>query len=140
VSPVWSPDTLPSVVDIGVSSPTAIKFGTKSNWPEPWRSALFIEDWAYGKIIAVHLRTKGASYGGSSEVFLKGRPLNVTGLEFGPDGAMYFTTGGRRTQSGLYRVTWTGTPATTRVEIHSSVTGEAARASKDIWGRLNAPD
>jgi putative heme-binding domain-containing protein len=108
VLPVWSPDTLPSAVDIGVSSPTAIKFGTKSNWPEPWRSALFIQDWAYGKIIAVHLKKSGSSYTGHSEVFLKGRPLNVTGLEFGPDGAMYFTTGGRRTQSGLYRVSWTG--------------------------------
>ena len=26
----------------------------------------------------------------------------------GPDGAMYFVTGGRRTQSGLYRVRYTG--------------------------------
>ncbi|SVD58406.1 uncharacterized protein METZ01_LOCUS411260, partial [marine metagenome] len=26
----------------------------------------------------------------------------------GPDGAMYFVTGGRKTQSGLYRVTYTG--------------------------------
>jgi glucose/arabinose dehydrogenase len=104
VLPVWFPDTLPSAVDIGLSSPTAIKFGTGSNWPEPWRSALFIQDWAYGRIIAVHLEKRGASYGGRSEEFLKGRPLNVTGLDFGPDGAMYFTTGGRRTRSGLYRV------------------------------------
>ncbi len=145
VLPVWSPDTLPSAVDIGVSSPTAIKFGTKSNWPEPWRSALFIEDWSYGKIIAVHLEKRGASYGGSSEVFLKGRPLNVTGLEFGPDGAMYFTTGGRRTQSGLYRVNWAGAP------ISKSARTEGRRQTADLeigvlargtnlWLRLNAGD
>src|SRR5439155_23907776 len=34
--------------------------------------------------------------------------LNVTDLEIGPDGAMYFLTGGRGTQSGLYRVSYTG--------------------------------
>lgn len=141
VLPVWSPDTLPSVVDIGVSSPTAIRFGTKSNWPEPWRSALFIEDWSYGKIIAVHLEKRGASYAGRSEVFLKGRPLNVTGLDFGPDGAMYFTTGGRRTQSGLYRVTWTKSQGTLRREFNESTRlGSPSAVGGDLWRRLNDPD
>ena len=71
-------------------------FGTRSNFPRPWRDALFILDWAYGIICAVHLTPHGASYTGRSEVFLQGRPLNVTGLDFGPDGAMYFITGGRQ--------------------------------------------
>jgi len=137
VLPAWSPDTLPSVVDIGVSSPTAIKFGTRSNWPEPWRSALFIEDWAYGKIIAVHLEKRGASYAGRGEEFLKGRPLNVTGLDFGPDGAMYFTTGGRRTQSGLYRVSWTGAPGIGRTEALNTGPGHARRSVGGLWTRLN---
>jgi putative heme-binding domain-containing protein len=34
--------------------------------------------------------------------------MNVTDMTFGPDGAMYFTTGGRKTQSGLYRVSYIG--------------------------------
>jgi putative heme-binding domain-containing protein len=138
VLPAWSPDTLPSAVDIGVSSPTAIKFGTKSNWPEPWRSALFIEDWSYGRIVAVHLQKVGPTYTGRTEEFLMGRPLNVTGLEFGPDGAMYFTTGGRRTQSGLYRVSYTSAsgqkPAI--AETKNVPPGEAAKP--DIWQRLNS--
>jgi len=138
VLPVWSPDTLPSAVDIGVSSPTAIKFGTKSNWPERWRRALYIMDWSYGKVLAVHLDKQGASYGGHSEVFLKGRPLNVTGLEFGPDGAMYFVTGGRRTQSGLYRVRWMGAPSIGRKQ---SVSPPPTSSSPDqIWRQLNSPD
>ena len=33
---------------------------------------------------------------------------------FGKDGAMYFITGGRGTQSGLYRVTYTGETARKR--------------------------
>ncbi|MEE2947962.1 MAG: hypothetical protein VX392_06565, partial [Verrucomicrobiota bacterium] len=79
-----------------------------SQFPRPYRDALFILDWAYGKIIAVHLSPEGASYRGEAEEFVTGRPLNVTGMDFGPDGAMYFVTGGRRTRSGLYRVRYTG--------------------------------
>jgi putative heme-binding domain-containing protein len=137
VLPVWWPDTLPSLLDIGVSSPTAIKFGTRSRWPEPWRSALFIEDWAYGKIYAVHLKKIGASYTGRSEVFLKGRPLNVTGLDFGPDGAMYFTTGGRRTQSGLYRVTWNGATVSKPAPVAGKQAGIEA---SPLWSRLDSSD
>ena len=42
---------------------------------------------------------RGAGYAGVPEMFLQGRPLNVTDLAFGPDGAMYFITGGRRTKA-----------------------------------------
>ncbi len=139
VLPVWSPDTLPSAVDIGLSSPTAVKFGTRSNFPEPWHSALFILDWAYGKIHAVHLQRAGASYAGRAEPFLQGRPLNVTGLDFGADGAMYFVTGGRRTQSGLYRVKWNGAPEIARHEAGGIKPGEARPSGGDVWQRLDDP-
>ena len=140
VLPDWSPDTLPSAVDVGLGSPTAVKFGTKSNFPEPWRSALFILDWAYGRIHAVHLQRRGASYTGKTEVFLSGRPLNVTGIDFGPDGAMYFITGGRRTQSGLYRVSST-TEAGTKVVESTRSRGTPERKSwHDIWSGLDASD
>jgi putative heme-binding domain-containing protein len=39
---------------------------------------------------------------------VQGKGLPVTDLEFGKDGAMYFTVGGRGTQAGLYRVSYTG--------------------------------
>jgi putative heme-binding domain-containing protein len=104
----WLPDTRPAVVDIGKGSPTAVRFGTRSSFPPAYRRALFILDWAYGRILAIHLTPRGASYTGRAETFLHGRPLNVTDIDFGPDGALYFVTGGRRTQSGLYRVRYTG--------------------------------
>jgi putative heme-binding domain-containing protein len=97
-------DSLPRVVDIGLGSPTGVKFGLKSRFPRKYREALFILDWAYGRIIAVHLEPRGGSYAGTPETFVKGKPLNVTDLDFGPDGALYFVVGGRRTQSALYRV------------------------------------
>jgi glucose/arabinose dehydrogenase len=98
------PDSLPPVANIGVASPTGVKFCDSANFPAMYRDALFICDWAYGRILAVHLQPQGASYSGATETFLTGRPLNVTDVEFGPDGAMWFTTGGRGTQAGLYRV------------------------------------
>ncbi len=106
--PSWYVDTLPSVVDIGLSSPTGICFGYGAKFPKKYEEALFILDWSYGRIIAVHLKEKGASYTGTQETFVSGRPLNVTDVCIGPDGAMWFITGGRGTQSGLYRVTWQG--------------------------------
>src|ERR1043165_4052848 len=67
-------------------------------------------DWSYGRIMAVHMTPQGASYTGTFETFVRGKPLNVTDFEFGKDGAMYFLTGGRGTQSGLYRVSYVGAP------------------------------
>jgi len=104
--PDYYPDSLPAVVDIGIGSPTGVRFGARSNFPRPYRDALFVQDWSYGRLFAVHLTPRGASYTATYEVFVQGQPLNLTHLEFGNDGAMYFITGGRGTQSGLYRVTY----------------------------------
>jgi putative heme-binding domain-containing protein len=102
------PDNAPASLDIGKGSPTAMMFGSRSNFPRRYREALFILDWAYGRILAVHCLPHGASYLCEAETFLIGRPLNVTDLDFAPDGSMYLITGGRGTQSALYRVRFTG--------------------------------
>ncbi len=103
------PDNAPPTAHVGKGSPTSVKFGYKSKFPPAYQDALYALDWTFGRILAVHLLERGSGYVGSPEVFLGGRPLNVTDLAFGPDGAMYFVTGGRRTKSGLYRVCYTGT-------------------------------
>jgi putative heme-binding domain-containing protein len=125
------PDNPPTTLVIGKGSPTAVKFGTRSHFPPVYQRALFIMDWAYGRILAVHLTPQGASYRARAETFLRGRPLNVTGLDFGPDGAMYFVTGGRNTQSALYRVRYTGErvpePEQTRDELAQHLAAERAR-------------
>ncbi|TDJ68673.1 MAG: hypothetical protein E2O39_12805, partial [Planctomycetota bacterium] len=106
--PAYYPDSLPGVVDIGLGSPTGVTFGKGTSFPARYRRALYVLDWAYGTIFAVHLEPDGASFKASYEPFAVGKPLPVTDVAIGPDGAMYFTTGGRRMQSGLYRVTWVG--------------------------------
>ncbi|HCV98613.1 MAG TPA: hypothetical protein DGJ56_04875, partial [Verrucomicrobiales bacterium] len=135
--PGYFPDSLPSNLDIGLGSPTAIAFGANSHFPEAYRNALFILDWAYGKIFAVHLTPDGATYHGRFEEFVTGRPLNVTGADFGPDGALYFTTGGRRTQSGLYRVRFTGKPKeASGLPALDQTHLEAAKQSRKLRRRL----
>jgi len=128
--PKWYPDGLPPVVDVGIGSPTGVKFGTHSKFPNKYKKALFIMDWTYGRIMAVHLKPDGSTYTGTFENFVSGKPLNVTDMEFGQDGALYFATGGRGTQTGLYRVSYVGpqdsAPASTRAE--QKVEAEAAQA------------
>jgi glucose/arabinose dehydrogenase/mono/diheme cytochrome c family protein len=102
------PDNAPPNLDIGKGSPTAVKFGYRSQFPQQYQQALFILDWAYGRILAVHMVPRGASYFCQASTFLRGRPLNVTDLDFGPAGQMYFVTGGRKTRSALYRVRYIG--------------------------------
>jgi putative heme-binding domain-containing protein len=109
--PAWYPDSL-GAYDVGVGSPTGVEFGTHAKFPAKYQRALFIQDWAYGTIYAMHLTPKGSSYDATFEPFVQGRPLPVTDMAFGPDGAMYFTIGGRKTQSGLYRVTYAGNEST----------------------------
>jgi putative heme-binding domain-containing protein len=106
--PDYYEDSLPSVVNVGIGSPTGVRFGTRSRFPPKYQRALFALDWSYGRIFAVHLEADGASYRGTVETFLRGTPLNLTDVAFGPEGAMYFITGGRNTQSGLYRISYVG--------------------------------
>jgi putative heme-binding domain-containing protein len=106
--PKYYPDSLPSAADVGIGSPTGLKFGTDSKFPDKYKKALFALDWTYGRIFAAYFTPHGATYDASFETILKGKPLNLTDLEFGKDGAMYFITGGRGIQSGLYRLSYTG--------------------------------
>jgi putative heme-binding domain-containing protein len=106
-SPVY-PDNLPAIVNLGQGSPTNAMFGTNAKFPEKYRKALYTFDWSFGIIYAIHLTPSGASYDASAEEFISGSPLPLTDGIIGPDGSMYFMTGGRRLESDLYRVTYKG--------------------------------
>ncbi len=103
--PNYFPETLPPVADIGPGSPTGIIFAEKANFPASYKKALFIGDWSYGNIYAVHFQPLGSTYTATIEPFASAMPLAVTDILVRPqDGAMYFTVGGRRTESALYRI------------------------------------
>jgi len=111
--PASYPDSLGAVANIGPGSPTGVTFGYGAKFPAKYQEALFISDWSYGKLYAVHLQPAGAGYTATTEEFVSGSPLPLTDLLVNPaDGAMYFAIGGRRTQSALYRVTYNGSEST----------------------------
>lgn len=111
--PEWYPDNLPPVINIGPGSPTGVTFGYGAKFPAKYQNAMFALDWSWGKLYAIHLEPNGASYKATKEEFLSGSPLPLTdAIIRKEDGAMYFTIGGRRVQSGLYRVTYVGNEST----------------------------
>jgi putative heme-binding domain-containing protein len=129
VWPDYYPDSLPAAVNIGIGSPTGVVFGTVAKFPAMYQKALYVQDWSYGRIFAVHLTPNGATYSTKVEPFVapvatngdKARsPLPLTDLVIGDDGAMYFTIGGRNNQAALYRVTYTGSESTAPADLHDT--------------------
>ena len=111
--PAYYPDSVPAIYNVGPGSPTGICFGYGAKFPAKYQEALFMCDWSYGKLYAVHLTPAGSAYKAELEEFLNGSPLPLTDVVVNPkDGALYFTIGGRQTQSGLYRVTYIGSEST----------------------------
>ncbi len=149
--PVYYPDNLPGICNIGPGSPTGTCFGYGAKFPAKYQNAFFICDWSYGKLYAVHLEPKGSTYVGVAEEFVTGTPLPLTDVVINPvDGAMYFAIGGRNVQSGLYRVTYKGDEASpqfgdgARGEVLSGLEalhGHATdKAVDQAWAYLNSDD
>jgi putative heme-binding domain-containing protein len=127
VFPPRYPDNLPAIYDIGPGSPTGVCFGYGAAFPAKYQEALYINDWSYGRMFAVHLTPDGSAYKAQVEEFVTGVPLALTDVVVNPkDGALYFLVGGRSTQSALYRVTYVGKEAT--APSKGDATGAEARA------------
>jgi len=125
----WYSDNLPPVLNVGPGSPTGMVFGYGAKFPAKYQNALFCLDWSWGRLYAVHLEPKGSTFTAKKEDFLNGTPLPMTDVIIHPrDGSMYFTIGGRKVQSGLYRVTYTGSESTAPAPAPTA--GEAARAER----------
>jgi putative heme-binding domain-containing protein len=132
--PEYYADSLPAVVDVGIGCPTGVVFGYGAKFPAQYQKAYYALDWTYGRLIAVHLKPKGATYEATWENFVAPKalhsdagkvPLNLTDVVVGADGALYFTIGGRSTQAALYRVVYTGAESTAPVDPHDSDGAEA---------------
>lgn len=100
-------DSVPPVLELGTGAPTGLTFGHGTKFPQKYQDALFACDWSHGRIYTVHAKAKEGGYEATSEEFLNATPLPITDILVHQDGALYFTIGGRDTQSGLYRVTYT---------------------------------
>jgi len=152
--PEYYEDSLPAIVNIGPGSPTGVVSGLGAKFPAKYQDAIFALDWTFGTIYAIHLTPDGAGYKAEQEPFCFGAPLPVTDAIIGHDGALYFTIGGRNTQSALFRITYTGDESTEPVsgdlpeenarELRRSL--ESFHDTKDVdavataWPHLSSSD
>jgi putative heme-binding domain-containing protein len=138
--PVRWEDSLAPVVDIGPGSPTGVVFGYGAAFPTRYQEALYVADWSYGKLYAVFMEADGAGYKARVEDFFSGAPLPLTDLEVSrKDGAMYVTVGGRKVQSGLYRITYQGGESTAAPEPLVATAEQQLRFELEgLHGRVDA--
>lgn len=106
--PFYFVDTLPSMDDVGRGSPVGTLIYDHYAYPQRFRGAYVMGDWSRGRIRILFPRRSGATFTGKTVDFVLGEPLNVTDLEVGPDGFIYFSVGGRNTRGGLYRIRYSG--------------------------------
>ena len=102
---------MPPTRDVGRGSPVGVEFYTSYAYPREFFDNLFEADWSRGRLLYTALTPSGATYTARTDraEFVHGEPFNVTDVEVGPDGMMYFTTGGRNTTGGLWRLRYKGT-------------------------------
>lgn len=160
--PAGAGNSLPPLLPLGLGSPTAVLPARGAAFPPAYRDSLLVADWCFGRLLAVHLAPAGAGYIARGESLVSGTPLPITAACISPrDGAVYFVTGGRKTQSAIYRLTHRGTsvarqdpptsvsqlanPTRRRLESYHGRTDDAAIAaawpllgSDDIWLRQAA--
>ncbi len=138
--PAYYADSLPPVLDVGPGSPTGMAFGYGTKFPKRFQNALFLADWSYGRIYAVHLTPACSSYRAEAELFASGAPLPTTAIRANPaDGALYFITGGWRIQTGLYRISYSG-PAdgpNTAEERAAAAARQLRRQIEAFHGRID---
>jgi putative heme-binding domain-containing protein len=128
----YFPDTVGSVVDLGPGCPTGVVIGTNANFPTHYRDAIFVCDWTFATMYSIHLTPKDSSYTAEKREFLSNTKgaLPLTDVQIGKDGHLYFTVGGRRSQSYLYRVYYKGKESTALSKLDN--TGAEARATRHM--------
>lgn len=110
--PAYYEDSMEAVIDIGPGSPTGVLSGKGAAFPAKYQKAIYLYDWTFATIYAVHLQKDGSGYQAEREEFLTGKGLPLTDGVIASDGAMYFLTGGRKLKSALWRIRYTGDEST----------------------------
>ncbi|MBW3629466.1 MAG: HEAT repeat domain-containing protein [Gemmatimonadetes bacterium] len=121
--PWYYPDVLPPLEDLGRGSPTGVTMLQTYNYPAEYWDYMLSSDWSRGRVVGTRLVKSGATYqpAAPSTNFMYGEPLNVTDLEVGPDGNLYFTLGGRSTGGGVYRLVYRGNDAMQRPAANTPI-------------------
>lgn len=115
--PAYYPDALPAIHNLEQGSPTAVLSGAALDFPASYKNGIFVMDWSFGTLYFADLIPKGSSYSAERMEFLSGTPLPLTDMIAGADGNLYFASGGRRIDSHLYRLRYTGSDSKERIAI-----------------------
>lgn len=136
--PKYFIDQVPAMADTGRGSPTGAVQYQHLQFPPAYQDSIFFADWSEGRILSMKPQPNGAGFVAKPETFIKGRPLNVCDLAVGEDGGLYFCTGGRGTEGGVYRVSWKGkTPDTSRQFDNLMVKAIRHPQPQSAWARQN---
>ncbi|MCB0630052.1 MAG: c-type cytochrome [Lewinella sp.] len=155
--PDYYPDNLPAVVNLGQGSPTAVLYTAGLDFPQQYKNGLLVFDWSFGTAYYVDLEEKGSTYTGGFSEFFSGTPLPLTDAVAGSDGALYFASGGRKLESHLYRLRYTGPKEALgmmekstdedaaklrqlRRQLEASHNRKAPESIPLLWEQLNHPD
>jgi putative heme-binding domain-containing protein len=88
-----------------------------AKFPAKYKKSLLAFDWTFGIGHIIKLKSSGSTFLADREELFSGIPLPLTDGVIGPDGNLYFMTGGRRLESDLYRVTYVGPEETSAKTI-----------------------
>ena len=93
---------------LGRGSPTGVVCYRHWQFPKPYRNAMFVLDWTFGRVIAVRKtanKDKGQTF--ENELFVSGKGTHgfaPTDTCVGVDGSLYISVGGRATRGSVYRI------------------------------------
>jgi len=133
--PDYYPDSLPPMTDVGRGSPVGVEFYLHYAYPEKYYDSFILGDWSRGRILVGFPKKAGATYAETQENLVLGEPINVSDLEVGPDGFLYFANGGRDTEGGLYRVAYRGNEAPRVVPRDKIDEALLQPQPRSAWGR-----
>lgn len=132
--PAYYPDALPAVHNLEQGSPTAVLSGAELDFPGSYKNGIFVMDWSFGTLYFADLKPQGSSYTAERKEFLSGTPLPLTDMIAGADGHLYFASGGRRIDSHLFRLRYTGSDSKER----PAVSNQEAEQLRALRQRLEA--
>ncbi len=154
-SDLASRSTMPHTLSrLGRGSPTGVKVYDHTSFPKKYHNAIFVQDWTFGRILAIYPQPKDATDTDQApERLMAETVVQTTGkvgfaptdITVAPDGSLLICSGGRGTTGTLYRLRYAQTvpnaipsDAKNRKDAATTVTG--SKGSTDpIASCLSAP-